>query len=153
MEVHAHTHTERKKFTHYLWEFLMLFLAVFCGFLAENQREHMVEHSREKRYMQSLYSDLKKDTAYISNYAAYLSLNSKRLDSVKKIINSRQYISDPKNFYRLASLSRSVRYFESHNSGYEQLKSSGNLRLIRKKELADSLVDYYFAIQEGICQS
>ena len=36
MEVHSHTHTERKKFTHYLWEFLMLFLAVFCGFLAEN---------------------------------------------------------------------------------------------------------------------
>jgi hypothetical protein len=28
MEVHAHTHTERKKWTHYFWEFLMLFLAV-----------------------------------------------------------------------------------------------------------------------------
>jgi hypothetical protein len=43
MEEHAHlhlasveTHIERKKFFHYLWEFLMLFLAVFCGFLAEN---------------------------------------------------------------------------------------------------------------------
>ena len=32
MEVHAHAHTARKKWTHYLWEFLMLFLAVFCGF-------------------------------------------------------------------------------------------------------------------------
>ncbi len=29
MEVHAHTHTARKKWTHYFWEFLMLFLAVF----------------------------------------------------------------------------------------------------------------------------
>lgn len=150
MEVHAHTHTARKKFTHYLWEFLMLFLAVFCGFLAENQREHMVEHRREKRYMQSLYSDLKKDTAYIKNYTAYLRLNYKRLDSIKNMINSHQYISDPKNFYRLAFLSRSVRYFESHNSGYEQLKSSGNLRLIRNQALADSLVDYYFTIQQGI---
>ena len=35
MEVHAHTHTVdpdshrgRKKWTHYLWEFLMLFLAL-----------------------------------------------------------------------------------------------------------------------------
>ena len=54
MEVHAHTHTERKKWTHYLWEFLMLFLAVFCGFLAENQREHYIEHQREKQYMRSL---------------------------------------------------------------------------------------------------
>ena len=39
MEVHAHAHTERKKWNHYLWEFLMLFLAVTLGFWAENLRE------------------------------------------------------------------------------------------------------------------
>src|SRR6185436_16447095 len=150
MEVHAHSHTKRKKFTHYLWEFLMLFLAVFCGFLAENFREHRVEHNRERQYMQSIYSDLKKDTASFNNFADYLKLNYKRLDSIKNVINSRQYVSNPKNFYSLALLSRSIRYFESHNSGYEQLKSSGNLRLIRTKELADSLVDYYFTIQERV---
>ena len=50
MEVHAHSHTPGKKWTHYFWEFLMLFLAVFCGFLAENQREHYVEHKRAKDY-------------------------------------------------------------------------------------------------------
>jgi hypothetical protein len=61
MEVHAHTHTARKKWTHYFWEFLMLFLAVFCGFLAENQREHMVEHQREKEYMITMLEDLKAD--------------------------------------------------------------------------------------------
>src|SRR6187431_3838276 len=66
MEVHAHSHTERKKWTHYLWEFLMLFLAVFCGFLAENQREHYIEHQREKQYMRSLLEDLQTDTATIN---------------------------------------------------------------------------------------
>jgi len=35
MEVHAHTHTERKKWTHYFWEFFMLFLAVTLGFFVE----------------------------------------------------------------------------------------------------------------------
>ncbi len=67
MEVHHHAHTERKKWTHYFWEFLMLFLAVFCGFLAENQREHMVEHQREKQYMESMLSDLSADTATLTN--------------------------------------------------------------------------------------
>jgi hypothetical protein len=43
MEVHAHTHTPRKKWTHYFWEFFMLFLAVTLGFLVENWREHFVE--------------------------------------------------------------------------------------------------------------
>ena len=66
MEVHAHSHTARKKWTHYFWEFLMLFLAVFAGFLAENQREHLVEHKREKEYMQSLIEDLQTDTANLS---------------------------------------------------------------------------------------
>ena len=73
MEVHHHSHTSdsashgsRKKWTHYLWEFLMLFLAVFCGFLAENQREHYIEHQRERQYMQSLLEDLQTDTATIN---------------------------------------------------------------------------------------
>src|SRR6266576_2832024 len=73
MEVHAHSHTAdpdihrgKKKWTHYLWEFLMLFLAVFCGFLAENQREHMVEHRREKEYIVSLVEDLKNDSAFLN---------------------------------------------------------------------------------------
>jgi len=39
MEIHAHSHTPRKKWTHYFREFLMLFPAVFCGFLAEYQLE------------------------------------------------------------------------------------------------------------------
>ena len=66
MEVHAHSHTPRKKWTHYFWEFLMLFLAVFCGFLSENQREHYVEAQREKEYAKSLLSDMKEDTTEIS---------------------------------------------------------------------------------------
>ena len=44
----------------------MLFLAVFCGFLAENQREHYIEHLREKQYMRSLLEDLQTDTATIN---------------------------------------------------------------------------------------
>jgi hypothetical protein len=51
MEVHHHSHTERKSRSDYLWEFLMLFLAVFCGFFSRKSREHFVEHQREKVYI------------------------------------------------------------------------------------------------------
>ena len=54
MEVHHHAHTPRKKWTHYFWEFLMLFLAVTLGFFVENQREHYIEHQREKQFISSL---------------------------------------------------------------------------------------------------
>jgi len=58
MEVHDHSHTESppagragKKFTHYLWVFLMLFTVIFCSFLAESFREHQVEHERKRQYI------------------------------------------------------------------------------------------------------
>ena len=66
MEVHHHAHTSRNKWTHYFWEFLMLFLAVFCGFLAENFREHKVEDLRAKEFARSLILDLNNDTAAIN---------------------------------------------------------------------------------------
>src|SRR5687768_14267296 len=38
MEVHHHGHVhEKKKWKEYVFQFFMLFLAVFCGFLAEYQ--------------------------------------------------------------------------------------------------------------------
>ncbi len=61
MEVHHHSHTSRKKWTHYFWEFLMLFLAVFCGFLAEYQLEHKIEKDREKQFIRSMVADLGDD--------------------------------------------------------------------------------------------
>jgi len=58
MEVHHHSHPagddshrSRKKWTHYLWEFIMLFLAVFSGFLAEYQLEHQIEKERAEKYL------------------------------------------------------------------------------------------------------
>lgn len=57
MEVHKHPHdvTHKKNWKAYLLEFFMLFLAVFLGFIAENEREHVVEKNRAKQYAKSLY--------------------------------------------------------------------------------------------------
>ena len=56
MEVHHHAHHGGKKnWKSYFWEFLMLFLAVFCGFLAEYQLEHIFEREREKELASNFY--------------------------------------------------------------------------------------------------
>src|SRR4249920_1595533 len=86
MEVHAHSHTARKKSTHYFWEFLMLFLAVFCGFLAENQREHLVEHQREKKFMMSLRQDLEHDTSQLSGNIEAWNFFYKNIDSLRTFV-------------------------------------------------------------------
>ena len=67
MEVHHHSHTTRKKWAHYFWEFLMLFLAVFCGFLAEYQLEHKIEKDRERQYMVTMIEDLRSDSTMLES--------------------------------------------------------------------------------------
>jgi hypothetical protein len=67
MEVHHHPdlHHKRKKFREYLLEFVMIFLAVTMGFLAENIREHVSDKEKEREYINSLIGNLKEDTAGI----------------------------------------------------------------------------------------
>ena len=69
MEVHHHTHAAhgKKNWKTYGWEFLMLFLAVFCGFLAEYQLENVIEHQREREYANALYTELSDDSTMAAN--------------------------------------------------------------------------------------
>ena len=82
MEVHHHSHTSRKKWTHYFWEFLMLFLAVFCGFLAEYQLEHKIEKNREKQFMLSMIGDLKEDSSLLNSQLTSFKSKGIELDSL-----------------------------------------------------------------------
>ena len=66
MEVHHHSHTQRKKWTHYFWEFFMLFLAVSLGFFVENQREYRIEQKRARDFATTLYNEVKSDTKVLA---------------------------------------------------------------------------------------
>jgi len=149
MEVHAHTHTARKKWTHYFWEFLMLFLAVFAGFLAENQREHMVEHKREKEFIRSMIDDLKTDTTELAKTLEGLISSYDKIDSAIKLYVSHKNQTDSQTI----AIGRFIRSgLGSHpvvftNRTSLQLKYSGNMRLIRNKIVADSLIAYWNKIE------
>src|SRR5215207_4944514 len=90
MEVHAHAHTARKKWTHYFWEFLMLFLAVFCGFLAEYQLEHKIEKDRERQYIKSFGEDLAPDTTDLNSRIRFCALTVKVADSLILLLSHSQ---------------------------------------------------------------
>jgi len=151
MEVHAHTHTERKKWTHYLWEFLMLFLAVFCGFLAENVREHAVEHQREKQFMQSLLSDLSSDTANINNGIPFKLKRIAAIDTVFMFFNENPAAKtiSGKIFKTIRRTNWDAR-FNRNTITINQLKNAGNMRLIRKKQVADSISSYDLRCEQSI---
>jgi len=144
METHAH-HLHKapgKNLWHFFFEFLMLFLAVFCGFLAENLREHQVEKSREKQFMQSLVGDLKSDIASITVLNQIRESRHEMYDSLSSSIIQKKYIENGAAFYFWGrSISRRVHFFSSDGT-IQQLKNSGGLRLISNKSIADKIVAY-----------
>jgi hypothetical protein len=142
MEVHAHTHTSRKKWTHYFWEFIMLFLAVFCGFLAEYKLEHTIEHQREEQYMRSMIEDLKSDILMLEKNVTLRMSRLTMIDSLVDLLNSPQRDKHGNDIYFFArSSSPPVNIFPNDGT-IQQLKSSGNLRLIRHNQIANSIMAY-----------
>ena len=142
MEVHAHSHTPRQKWTHYLWEFLMLFLAVFCGFLAENQREHMVEDQRAKALAKNLYKELYEDSIAVQ----------KCIENRKKKESECRYFVDYVKDSSLTNLSErffpafttsliQIQYiiFEPNDGILNQLRNSGELRYFKNSELQSEI--------------
>jgi len=149
MEVHAHTHSPdpdshrgRKKLTHYFWEFLMLFLAVFCGFLAENQREHMIEKERAKQYILSFYEDLKRDSV---NLARIIAVDIAKVEVLSDIFKC--YDTVRKNWKAtscLVPIIKNSRFNSSVTFSYgtlQQLKNAGGYRLLDKED-RDSIMSY-----------
>lgn len=143
MEVHHHTSSKKEKhFKHYLFEFLMLFLAVFCGFLAEYQLEHVIEHQREKKYAASMLDDLRKDTTDLSADIMWWSVQLNRADTILTELDKIEKDRNPIVLYRCVSFMRRYNSFEYHDRTVEQLKNAGFFRLLRKKNVADAIMEY-----------
>ena len=143
MEVHHHGHHEGKKnWKSYLWEFLMLFLAVFCGFLAEYQLEHTIEHQREKEYIISMIEDAKTDMANIEKSIRVNTLRANRLDTLALLcLNYDATMNyDIHRFFRYGLIHPD--FITPTERTIQQLKNAGGMRLLRKKDAINSIVQY-----------
>jgi len=148
MEVHHHSQHGKKKWTHYLWEFLMLFLAVFCGFLAEYKLEHIIENQREEKYVMSFIEDLKADTMKINQVLQASIEQQKGFDSLMGILKAPGFVNNPGNFEKHAANVFTLLAFYQTDRTLQQLKNAGGLRLIRKQAASDSIIAYDNMVKE-----
>ena len=158
MEVHHHAnivdpdnHRHSRKWTHYFWEFLMLFLAVTLGFFVENQREHFIERQRARQYAASLIEDLKIDSSELNQAildTRYYALSADTLLSeLDKPINAQNDTILQQLTYRLIGYN----FYDPTLSTYNQIKNSGTLRyfnmvVIKKLNFYETAVNYILKI-------
>ncbi|MCA6495991.1 MAG: hypothetical protein IM564_12590 [Chitinophagaceae bacterium] len=141
MEVHHHTH-HPKKWKEYFWEFFMLFLAVFCGFLAELQLEHYIESNREQEFIITLHEDLRNDSVLLAECEQIWSKTNSDIDSISDAIQLPFERTDILKVYRHLPGAFNYFGFTYNDRTIAQLKNSGSFRLIRNKEVSNEITLY-----------
>ncbi|MFI5135544.1 MAG: hypothetical protein ACHQD9_06800 [Chitinophagales bacterium] len=143
---HHHDHPQHKEklWKHYAIEFFMLFLAVSAGFFVENLRENLSENRKLHGYMEEMVENLKADTMRFHHALNYNAHASSYLDSFRYEIDSA--VSGQIHSNRLYFLYISTQDFSEilfKEAAISELKNSGSLPLIRDRELADRILEYY----------
>ena len=134
---------------HYFFEFFMVFLAVFLGFLAENLRERQVEKKQERVYIKNMLQDLRADIVLYQKFTENNKVVFELIDTLVQLIKSperKQHIT--KLAYSARMILPQFKQLVPTERTYEQMKSSGTLRLISNQEVANSTSYYYYSVSE-----
>ena len=142
MEVHHHPDVEKKGLKEYILEGLMIFLAVTMGFFAESYREQLSEHSKEREYVINIKKDLVADTANLNVWIPALYTRMLGFDTLINYLEMPAPVKDGGNMYYLARYATRSTVFEPSDNTILEMKSSGNLRLIRKREIVNDLMNF-----------
>ena len=143
MEVHHHSH-HPKKWKEYISEFLMLFFAVFLGFMSEYYLEYRAERHKEHDYLVSMVEDLKADTTEIATKNIAMDQVKRSGDQITKHIYKNNWTEDDIDSIYLNSI-----YITSRIVGInfttgtiDQLKNAGGFRLIRNQLIVKKITQY-----------
>jgi hypothetical protein len=144
MEVHHHPDLRhnKKKGKEYFLEFLMIFLAVCMGFIAENVREHFTEEKTAHRILESYRNDLllneKRFVGYDSVFTSVLPL----YDSIVNIFYQKRENKELPKLSRLMLKGQRNQVVTINTSAYQQMVSSGSMRFINNWPMMDSIAKY-----------
>ena len=131
-----------KKWSHYLFDFIMLFLAVSAGFFVDNKREVYMERQRANQFAKQLLADLRLDSLLFEQRNRDIQSLQVGFD---KLLSMLIQDTAAENRQVLETLLPLAYVFDlpATATTYNQMKSSGALRYIENQELTAHLQDYY----------
>ena len=146
MEVHHHPqlHHNPKPWKEYILEYIMIVLAVATGFFAESLRENIGNNEKEKQTIESLVKCLASDTVQLKSIIHSNAKIVNNLDSLAQLKNADLSLAENRRkFYERSVIGFTEDwYFKTNDAALQQLKFSGLLRLIKKQNIIDSILEY-----------
>lgn len=135
---HQKQKTARPGWGNYFKEFLMLFLAVFCGYLAEDFREGHQEKLQAEELAHKFYVELKDDSVALEKALANRNIRDSALhfmrgylkDSSLEVLSKKASIQFVRGFYMYTPT-----LFDPQDVILEQIRNGGTLAYFKDTEI------------------
>lgn len=133
--------TNRKTYTAYFMELLVVVLGITIAFTLDNYASNSKLDREEKLYKEALISDLEKDIASLDSARE----SSKKVIALTGELFNFMYTDAPVERYTRAHVTSTYTtpYFYSNNGTYQSLINSGDLKVLSSFELRQELVTLY----------
>ena len=137
-------HSRKKSWKGYLLDFIMLFLAVSLGFMADNFRERASERSKEIEYIRSMIEDVEEDRV---NIKAAIDVNTQKIQGLDSLLNIcfnyRDTDADKLDINRhFIQVLYHPEFLTPTDLTMQQLKNAGGMRLIKSKTAINDIIRY-----------
>src|SRR5205809_2078857 len=138
MEVHHHPSRkagEKKKFKEYLLEFIMIFLAVTLGFIAEGIRENISNNEHAELLTAQLVKDLQKDTTNLKRCIDYEQNQKKIIDTLFFALQKPLAVADTKAIQQLIFKSYALVLFNPSTGAISAIEKELNIKQFAGSDL------------------
>lgn len=145
----SHRFSILKNWRNYAFEFVLLFLAVFLGSIAENTREELADKEHAVELAKSFYEELRNDSIAVTARVEGRLKKEKAIEYLVAFFRDSSLTSSSKQLsinFIWGVTARTPIIFTPRTVVLEQLRSSGSLRYFKNKELQRLIGDLSVAI-------
>jgi hypothetical protein len=145
MEVHHHPKhvNSARTLKEYVFEFLVIFIAIAGSYMAENIREFFADRHKEYEYLENLLANIVEDVRNIDDAIIKNSEQEKGLDSLLLTLKGDMSGENLRRFYSLnLKYTGNCYNWILNTSTLNAIMKSGALNLIKDKDISDGIVDY-----------
>jgi len=144
MDIHHHSgeHHGSRKFKDYFKEFLMIFLAVTMGFLAENVREYLTDKNHVTEMAGQLKEDLINDTIKVQRHIEFQKIQIAKADSLFEILKTLPALIDYKKMEDMIVDYDRLDYFYPSTGAISAIKNELRLKKFVKTKIAMHIDNY-----------
>jgi hypothetical protein len=136
-----------KYFKYAIGEIILVVIGILIALQINNWNENRKNEKIERDYYCRLNVDLEQDKIQIENLIERITKRQKYANQFLRLILQKNYDAQTLNLQYIKTIRGSVVNFKPNIATYEDIKSAGNLNLIKDISIKNGLDEYYKNIQ------